>query len=43
MMTRETIITIENITMVNLREGNKSKSHGKTEMEFIADRLKNKS
>ena len=43
MMTRETIITIENITMVNLGEDNKPKPHGKTEMEFIKDRLKNKS
>lgn len=43
MMTRETIITIENITMVNLGEDNKPKPHGKTEMEFIGDRLKNKS
>lgn len=43
MMTRETIITIENITMVNLGEDNKPKPHGKVHMEFITDRLKNKS
>lgn len=40
MMTRETIITIENITMVNLGEDNKPKVHGKTQLEFIDDRLK---
>jgi acyl-CoA thioesterase YciA len=40
MMTRETIITIENITMVNLGEDNKPKEHGKTKLEFIDDRLK---
>lgn len=43
MMTRETIITIENITMVNLGEDNMPKPHGKTELEFITDRLKKKS
>lgn len=41
MMTRESIITIENITMVNLGEDNKPKIHGKTKIEFIDDRLKN--
>lgn len=41
MMTREKIITIDNITMVNLGEDGKSKPHGKTQIEFIEDRLGN--
>lgn len=40
MMTRETIISIDNITMVNLGEDGKPKPHGKTQIEFIEDRLK---
>ena len=40
MMTREKIITIDNITMVNLDETGKPKPHGKTQIEFIEDRLK---
>jgi len=40
MMTREKIITIDNITMVNLDENGKPKPHGKTQIEFIEDRLK---
>ena len=40
MMTREKIITIENITMVNLGEDGKPKPHSKTQIEFIEDRLK---
>ena len=40
MMTRETIISIDNITMVNLGEDGKPASHGKTQIEFIEDRLK---
>jgi acyl-CoA hydrolase len=39
-MTRETIITIESITMVSLGSDGKPQSHGKTEIEFIRDRLK---
>jgi acyl-CoA hydrolase len=39
MMTRETIISIDNITMVNLDENGKPKAHGKTEIEYIKDRL----
>lgn len=39
MMTREKIITIDNITMVNLDEEGKPKPHGKTQIEFIEDRL----
>ena len=41
MMTRETIITIDHTTMVNLGPDGKPKSHGKTEIEFIKDRLDN--
>ena len=39
MMTRETIITIDHTTMVNLGSDGKPKPHGKTEIEFIKDRL----
>ncbi|KIC03320.1 MULTISPECIES: acyl-CoA thioesterase [unclassified Flavobacterium] len=39
MMTRETIITIDNITMVNLGEDGKPKAHGKTKIEYVKDRL----
>jgi acyl-CoA thioesterase YciA len=39
MMTHEEIISIENITMVNLDENGKPLPHGKTEIEFVADRL----
>jgi len=39
MMTRETIVTVDNITMVNLGEDGKPKPHGKTKVEFISDRL----
>jgi acyl-CoA thioesterase YciA len=39
-MTRETIITIDTITMVSLGMDGKPKPHGKTAIEFIGDRLK---
>lgn len=39
MMTRETIITIETTTMVNLGKDGKPKAHGKTQIEFIKNRL----
>lgn len=39
MMTRETIITIDRTTMVNLGENGKPKEHGKTQIEFVKDRL----
>ena len=39
-MTRETILTVDNIIMVNLGEDGKPKPHGKTELEFVKDRLK---
>ncbi len=40
-MTRETIITIDSITMVSLGEDGKPKAHGKTHIEFIRDRIEN--
>ena len=39
MMTRETIITIDTTTMVNLGADGKPKAHGKTQIEFVKDRL----
>lgn len=39
-MTRETILTIDKIIMVNLGEDGKPTPHGKTEIEFVDDRLK---
>ena len=41
MMTRETIITIDTTTMVNLGENGKPQAHGKTQIEFIKNRLEN--
>ena len=38
-MTRETIITISNIVMVNLGADGKAKPHGKTQVEYVKDRL----
>ncbi|WP_373058267.1 acyl-CoA thioesterase [Zunongwangia sp. H14] len=40
-MTRETIITIDKIVMVSLDENGHSKPHGKTQVEFVKDRLAN--
>lgn len=39
MMTRETIITVDRITMVNLDNEGKPKPHGKTTVEYVKDRL----
>ena len=39
-MTRETIITIDSITMVSLGTDGKPKAHGKTEIEFVRNRIK---
>ncbi|WP_115461804.1 acyl-CoA thioesterase [Winogradskyella aurantiaca] len=39
MMTRETILTVDNIVMVNLDENGNPKPHGKTQVEFVRDRL----
>ena len=41
-MTHETIITVDNITMVNLDENGKPIPHGKTKIEYVKDRLENK-
>jgi acyl-CoA hydrolase len=40
MMTRETIITIDSTTMVSLGEDGKPRPHGKTQIEYVGDRLK---
>lgn len=39
-MTRETILTIDSITMVNLDENGKPKPHRKTKIEYVQDRIK---
>lgn len=39
-MTQETIITIESIILVNLDENGKPSPHGKTQVEYVTDRLK---
>ncbi len=39
MMTRETIISINKIIMVNLDKNGKPAPHGKTKVEYIKDRL----
>ncbi len=39
MMTRETIITIDSTTMVNLGDDGKPKAHGKTKIEYVKNRL----
>lgn len=39
-MTRETIITIDKIIMVNLGSDGTPAPHGKTKVEFVEDRLK---
>ena len=38
-MTRETILTVDSITMVNLDENGNPKPHGKTEVEFVSNRI----
>ncbi len=38
-MTRETIVTVDNIIMVNLGANGNPKPHGKTKIEFVKDRL----
>lgn len=38
-MTRETIIRVTNIVMVNLGEDGEPKPHGKTQIEYVKDRL----
>lgn len=41
-MTHETIITVDKITMVNLDADGKPKPHGKTQIEYVKERLANK-
>ena len=41
-MTRETILTVDNMVMVNLGKDGKPTPHNKTELEFVRDRIKNK-
>ncbi|WP_394972021.1 acyl-CoA thioesterase [uncultured Croceitalea sp.] len=41
-MTQETIVTVDNIIMVNLDNNGKPKPHGKTKIEFVKDRLAQK-
>lgn len=38
-MTRKTIITVDRIIMVSLDENGKAKPHGKTEVEYVKNRL----
>jgi len=38
-MTRETIVTVDNIIMVNLGANGKPAAHGKTKVEYVKDRL----
>lgn len=38
-MTHETILTVDNIIMVNLGSDGKPRPHGKTKVEFVKDRL----
>jgi len=38
-MNHETIVTVDNIIMVNLGEDGKPAPHGKTKVEFVKDRL----
>lgn len=39
-MTRELIITVDNIIMVNMGDDGKPTPHGKTKIEFVSQRLK---
>ncbi|GGG48106.1 acyl-CoA thioesterase [Bizionia arctica] len=39
-MTRETILTVENIVMVNLGDDGKPAPHGKSKLEYVKDRIK---
>lgn len=42
MMTRQPIITIDKMVFVALDENGHPKKHGKTEIEYVSDRLQNK-
>ncbi|MER3373599.1 MAG: hotdog domain-containing protein [Allomuricauda sp.] len=41
-MTHESIVTVDNIIMVNLDDKGNPKPHGKTRIEFVKDRLAKK-
>lgn len=41
-MTHESIVTVDNIIMVNLDENGNPKAHGKTKIEYVKDRLAKK-
>lgn len=41
-MTRQAIVKVDKIVMVSLDEQGKPKPHGKTEVEFVKDRLKDR-
>ena len=41
-MTHETIVTVDNIIMVNLDDNGKPKPHGKRKIEYVKDRLAKK-
>lgn len=41
-MTHETIVTVDNIILVNLNEAGKPAPHGKTKVEYVKDRLEKK-
>lgn len=38
-MTQESIVTVDNIIMVNLDDNGNPKPHGKTKVEYVKDRL----
>jgi len=38
-MTQEKIITVDNITMVNLDSFGRPSAHGKTQIEYVRDRI----
>lgn len=40
-MTRETIITVDRIVLVNIGDDGRPAAHGKTEVEYVKDRLEN--
>lgn len=40
-MTRETIVTVDQLIMVNLDRDGSPKPHGKTQIEYVKDRLEN--
>lgn len=41
-MTRETILTVDDMVMVNLGKDGKPKPHGKTQVEYVSQRLEKK-